>query len=713
MKLQNLLFITSAIGHSIPNVHRISKIVARDELAEINSIYDSLSSNDLDYINKHVDNLKNFDGSDCDACKNKMSYARGLIDDDEDAQHLISLTLFKYCLELNDNDPTACEKTDFFITTQSKYADNSYGVFDSAFPSGGALDMFDNDFIQVLKKFNTSNDLDLEYYCYYKGDGACDLPEAPKVEDLMDFDSLWPEKESKHHFPPDFSNADRSLFNVLHISDFHTQLRYTVGAEGQCDQSLCCLPESFTELVDDDEKYNFTTQYLTYVPDLDVSSINLSFYPDAHYDENNNYVSGDSEDLTSSKGWNFAIEPASTFGSFLCDSPIVLVNNTLKQIAKTLDDKKFKFTLFTGDLVDHDKIHANPETTMDAEKLGFGMIKHFLGGIPVYSAMGNHDTFPYGQLAPEKYDTINAYSYNSKLMSDLWVGDGWLPEEDRQEIKSHYSGFSTVTKEGLKIIVLNSNAYYQNNLWAYINMATDLDPFGNWEFLINELVESEKNNQRVWIMSHISSSDEDALPIQSQIFSKIVERFSPYTIANIFYGHTHRDQFKIFFSSNSTSAEDVEREVINMAYLAPSVTPRKNYNPSYKYYEIENSTFNVINSYTYYADLDETYVSGGKEPVWDHFYSAREIYDEDGEWPSDAPLNGTFWNEFVLKKLTDDDIDFNQKYIDYQYRNTPTKPDCTSKKGKLKDKCKKKNYCEANFDLSEDYLRCIEEVDNS
>ena len=34
------------------------------------------------------------------------------------------------------------------------------------------LSIFDNDFLHMLKNFNVSSDLDLEYYCYFKGKGA-------------------------------------------------------------------------------------------------------------------------------------------------------------------------------------------------------------------------------------------------------------------------------------------------------------------------------------------------------------------------------------------------------------------------------------------------------------------------------------------------------------------------------------------------------------
>ena len=136
-----------------------------------------------------------------------------------------------------------------------------------------------------------------------------------------------------------------------------------------------------------------------------------------------------------------------------------------------------------------------------------------------------------------------------------------------------------------------------------------------------------------------SLGDYDTLPIASRIFGKIVERFSPYTIANIFVGHTHKDRFLILYSSNSS--QEVE-DIINMTWNVQSVSPLTRLNPGWRYYEVENESFNIINSYNYYTLLNETFVNGGAEPVWKFEYSARDLYDPEGTWPARAPLNATF-----------------------------------------------------------------------
>lgn len=703
--LTPLLMASAAMAHTIDGMSSIkAQLQRRAEIDLVDTMFENLPYKDIDYVNKHLEVLTAFNGTKCDKCKNKMRYARQMMDSEPENQHLVSMTLFQYCLALNSNNPTKCDTVDFFLMTQDISDAGAIGSFDSGLHHETSINLYDNDFMQMIKRFNFSSELDLDYYCYFKG-GYCDLPDLIDVEAEYDIQSWFPAKEEKHYSEPEYATKEnRDRFNVLHVTDFHTQFRYTVGAEAKCDQKTCCMIENYNEDLPDMTNYNFTDYIKKYNPE--ASEIDLSFYPDAHYDEEGNFIPGEYYDLPAGRGWDSAVAPAGTWGGYKCDSPIVLVNHTMKYAAE-LKDANFEFSIFTGDLVDHDKIHCTPNVTKEAEILGFAIMKEYLGDIPVFAALGNHDTFPYGQLAPHKYDTTNAYQYNADLMSQIWTRDGWLDESEQAEVRDHYSGFATETRRGLKVIALNSNAYYQKNLWNYINLRSDPDPFGQWAWLIKELVESEQKGQRVWLMAHIPSSDGDVLPIQSAIFHKIVERFSPYTIANIFYGHTHKDQFKIFFSEDSADKDQLEKVPTNMAYIGQSVTPRKYFNPAFKYYEIEDESFNVMNTYNYYAKLNETFINGAQEPSWELEYTARELYDSESTWPESAPLNATFWNEYVLKNIyNSSNLEFNQLFADLQFRMTDDVIVCDNE-GSLSDECWDENWCEIGIDNTDEFLRCL------
>lgn len=696
--------ITAALAHTVNNIDSIKKQLDARGVSYGSVIDDTLNSltiEETDFIQLHLRELVNYNGTSCEKCHNKVKYAQKLVNENPDKLHLTSLMLYQYCLTQNKNKDSKCEFIDFFVTTNTYDTNESYDAATGptgAFNGATSLNFFDNDFLQMIKHFNTSSELSLNYYCHYKG-SYCKLPKTPELSTIIDLDSLWPAKQESHESEPVY-NSTLDLFNVLHVSDFHNELRFQVGAEANCSQGLCCLPESYNEDLTGSD-YNFTDVYYKAGASGDID---LSFYPQAHFDsETNTYEPGEYYDFPLYRGWNWANTPASTFGNYDCDPPEVMLNHSLKHISSTLEQNKYEFSLFTGDIVDHDVIHCDANVTKFAEIRSYKIMKHYFDGMPVFPTLGNHDTFPYGQLAPEKLGnkTLNesVYHWNDELMSELWTSNGWLADSEQEEIKLHYSAFSTTTNRGLKVISLNSNCYYQKNLYSYINMEAEPDMFGQWEFLINELVESEKNGQRVWLLAHIPAGDTDALPIQSNIFAKIVERFSPYTIANIFYGHTHKDQFKVLYLDSL--------EPVNMAWISQAITPLGPANPSWRYYQVQDQSFNIINSYNYYSPLNETWVGGAAEPRWLYEYNPRDTYDPNGEWPALAPLNATFWDKFVVQKLKNEtNIEFNQLYTDLLYRINPYVPDC-SNDTTVTDDCYTDNYCDIIGFKVDDYYKCV------
>ncbi|KAG5421717.1 hypothetical protein I9W82_000809 [Candida metapsilosis] len=698
--------VAAALAYTIPGHGSLQRqvLAKRGPQDLVLDLFRNLPAPEIDFINYHLKNLTisgNATGSKCEECKNRMKYAKSLVEEYPEQEHLVSLLLFKDCLNKYPKKPTSCGNKDFFITTDSKNFEAFNDNYDSGISTGSSINFFDNDYLHVIKNFNVSSELDLEYYCYFKWSKACKLPETPDVQELFDIESWWPEKKSEHYYPPEYKN-NSERFNVVHVTDFHIQPRYELGSESNCTQVPCCLPESYNKVLPGKD-YNFTEYYKNLDPFIET--FDFSFYPDAHYDENNQYVKGEYYDFPKYRGYNWQNAPATSFGGYLSDTPELLMNNSLIEVAKLHQEKNFEFLIFTGDLVDHDTIHATPNVTKESEVTSFNLMKHFLDNITVLPSLGNHDAFPYGQVAPLQFDRNNSYQYNIDDMVNLWINNEWFDEKDANDLKHHYTGFSYVTNRGLKVIALNSNSYYIANLWNYVDQSTNPDLFGNWKFLIDELVESEKKGQRVWIMAHVPPNGEDVLPIQSRIFGKIVERFSPYTIANLFYGHTHVDEFTILYQSNVTAAEAVAEDVINMAWVAQSVTPFTKYNPSWKWYEVEHESFNIINAYNHYTQLNLTFTNGGDEPQWEEEYSAREFYDPGNSWPEDAPLNGTFWHTYVAQPLQNDfDIEFAQKFMDLKFRLSPLTPSCNDD-GKLSDLCYN-NKCFFNF-YSDNNIRCL------
>jgi sphingomyelin phosphodiesterase len=167
--------------------------------------------------------------------------------------------------------------------------------------------------------------------------------------------------------------------------------------------------------------------------------------------------------------------------------------------------------------------------------------------------------------------------------------------------------------------------------------------------LAGQLAAAEASGQKAWIISHIPASN-DCLPDWSNFHNTIVTRFNA-TIAGIFSGHTHRDQFELYFDGKGNATQNA----LAVGWIGPSVTPYTQLNPGWRVYTVDQNTFEVTDAVTYITDLSkaaELDQSGGS-PTWFKEYSMRDLLSG---WPSGAPLNATFFRELVSSFQSDDNL---------------------------------------------------------
>lgn len=530
---------------------------------------------------------------------------------------------------------------------------------------------FANDIVNILELMDSEGN-DAHVFCYIFGLKSCPMPQFEEPN----LDSWWPPKPKNVKAPEPCGET----FNVLHLSDVHLQRHYQPGAEANCVGLMCCQPNS------------------VYLP---ISQGGSTKNP----------------------------QPAPRMGHYNCDTPETLFDSAMQKVAtvgKLLDDGYdkgvvsslakngtkappslkprsqdglgFDFAIFTGDMVDHDSLRISYEDSVWEEENTLRKFKEYLGGMPVYSVLGNHDTYPYGQVAQHKSGYSNLFNWNTDLMIDLWREFGWLSDESNSpnseneafdSAREHYGGFAITTRQGLRVISLNSNFWYMWNLYNYWD-TDNLDSSGTFKFLVDELVACEKNGQYAWIIAHVppGGNDDESLPKPSVVFSIIVQRFSPHVITGIFFGHTHKDEFQLLYSGNVLEHvlnDGNDPEAVNVAWISQSITPLVNYNPGWRYYKVDKKTFSIMDSVNYYTNLEDTFEDNRDWAEWQYLYSARETYDVDGNWPEDKPLNGEFWSKVANSMQTDPAII--HSYLSNGYRKSPQTPACND------DECANKTYC--------------------
>jgi len=247
------------------------------------------------------------------------------------------------------------------------------------------------------------------------------------------------------------------------------------------------------------------------------------------------------------------------------------------------------------------------------ELLSYQQFFDGLSGVAMYPTLGNHDTYPHAFTA---WPTENAVlpanvSYqqqqlqpNYEPVSAAWRNYGWLSAAEAAGVVSSGLGiYRAVTPEGLVIISLNSDVWYYFNFYSYID-ANAPDSTGALAVLIDWLLEAEAQAQAVWLIQHVNvggSTDYEALPAPTDLFYQIVDRFNE-TVRATFFGHTHNDEFGVFYANNATGGRAADSATAP-AYIMPSVTTYQNLNGGWRYYVVDAESFDVIDSVTYYANV--------------------------------------------------------------------------------------------------------------
>lgn len=472
---------------------------------------------------------------------------------------------------------------------------------------------------QVIAVMDTMG-VDGSNFCFYNGPkvGECPAPVATSL-DL----SKWFAKPKPSKMPK--VKRSGKTTNVLHLSDWHLDPRFKVGAEAKCSQYLCCRPISTNTMAN--------------------GSIVL---------------------------------PASRFGNLQCDTPIDLGESLFTTLPDLVDLSTFGFAIFTGDLVSHDENNALSRAYVEyTEQITYTLFRKKLGGIPLFPALGNHDSYPEAVEAPHAIQPAGQFDWNYRHLTSLWETNGWLKQDVANAATLTYGAYSTKVPgmKNLRIITINTDHWYHSNYYNFFNM-TDPDVSKTLRFLTDELQKAEDAKERVWIVGHVLSGYDggDALPAPANLFYQIVDRYS-YSISGIFWGHTHQDQFMIYYANNATDLS--AKTAQNVGWIGPSVTPLTGLNAGWRFYEVDTGSYEIMNAHTFFANMSNSHAwEASSGPVWEYEYSTRKVYDPNNTWPSTEPLNAQFWHGVTDRMMNDSSLV--QTYAKYETKSAVGMAPCNS-----------------------------------
>lgn len=322
-----------------------------------------------------------------------------------------------------------------------------------------------------------------------------------------------------------------------------------------------------------------------------------------------------------------------------CDLPLRTVEHMLENVAKS---GPWDWVYWTGDIPAHN-VWSQTRTQQLSELTVISRLihKHLGPNVTVYPAIGNHESTPVNSFPPPFIhgNRSSAWLYNT--MAEEWAP--WLPETALKTLR--YGGFYTLEiQPGLRVVSLNMNFCAQENFWLMINST---DPANQLQWLTQVLQSSEDKGEKVHIIGHIPPGL--CLSSWSWNYYHIVNRYES-TIAGQFFGHTHTDEFQVFYD------EETLTRPLSVAFVAPSVTTYVNLNPGYRVYIVDgnypNSSRMVLDHETYILNLTEANHGPGApwtpdpNPKWTLLYRAKDTYGLPSLFPSDMDtLLQTFYKD--------------------------------------------------------------------
>ncbi|KAJ8966530.1 hypothetical protein NQ317_007176 [Molorchus minor] len=342
---------------------------------------------------------------------------------------------------------------------------------------------------------------------------------------------------------------------VLHLTDIHYDPQYQPDSNAECDEPLCCQ-------------------------------------------------NGTASDPKNAAGY---------WGDYhVCDMPQHSVENLLAHI-KEHHVKDIEYVYYTGDIISHKSWTTSKEENTKTIKYIYGRFADVFQNKTVYPILGNHEPHPtdfYSSDGVSQDHVTTQWIFN--LSATEW--SRWLPDDTSATIlKGGY--YTVLVRPGFRIVALNSNVCFTSNLWlAY----EDRDPHQQLTWLVEVLHKAEQLNERVHILSHIPPGEILCHKQWSNQFRKIINRFAN-TISAQFNGHTHIDEFRVFYSP------DKPDRVINVAFNGASFTTFVGFNPNFRIYQVNSSDAMVANFDQFIYNL--TRANEKKTaPEWYKLYSFKEAY---------------------------------------------------------------------------------------
>ena len=405
--------------------------------------------------------------------------------------------------------------------------------------------------------------------------------------------------------------------------------------------------------------------------DIDYTAPKLKMLQmtDIHYDPlyiENGVVYCDEALCCHEPGSNYSRIKSGKFGSLInCDTS----NNTLNSFAEYAKDLKPDFIIWTGDNAEHNNYNSTQEEVYFTTRQIKNIIDSNFGkDIIVYPVVGNHEVYPDDLWKPGNY----------KIFEELGLiyKDYFFETQAFEQFSK--TGYYTELHPNTNLRIIALNCLYCDSLNSYLLGTIYEEAKAEFIWLEQTLRNAEAKGEFVYILDHFPINGHFTLNECSKRLRAIVDRFD-YIIRGYFSGHTHLEDIspiRRYFEP---------RPIININYIAPSLSTHRGGNPSFRIYTIDSNTKNIIDYTQYRMNLTASNEKG--VAVWNVSHLGSELFNV-----SDMSH---------IEEMTK--INVEGKYILKRYADSASEKKMHDKKEIIKA------HCTITTDSFEDYFKCTEQ----
>jgi len=150
----------------------------------------------------------------------------------------------------------------------------------------------------------------------------------------------------------------------------------------------------------------------------------------------------------------------------------------------------------------------------------------------------------------------------------------------------------------------------------------------NW--LVQQLEIARETGRKVYLVAHIEPGADELSQTFSYFISNMTDQYQDEIVAS-FWGHTHNNEFRLFFK---------EDEIIptHVAYIAAAMKPGPANMPGFRIYEYNRQSNELLDFYQYFLNLTDVILGGKIE--YQFLYSAKQSYGL-------TDLSAKSWNEML------------------------------------------------------------------